>query len=471
MSMHIKNNMDSLRIQNILTANTKKTQSQLGKIASGLKINGAADDASGYAISEGMRVQIRALSQAEQNAQNGTSMMKVAEGAVSSTVDIIRTMKEKAINAANDTNTDADRQIIQKEFNQMIDQIDDNANVTYNGKYLIDGSKNNAIKATGTVFANDYLSEPDNLPNDGRKLTDLTDKNGESLGILASDKITISIVQDGKTYTRTYDVANNALASMFSGTSGIFDKDGKKVVGNVWEDINSDGFIGHLNYFDSQEYYGFDGFDNKVAPPSGKKTTTLTVGIVKFGNPPTLDPTECGLKNQLGGITLSITDRYGNVRTSANAKLNQFHEVLRAQNASEDNALVLQIGSKANQSIKVGLTDMRAHALALRGSDGSYVSVSNQVHANAAIEVLDNALSKALDQQTTIGAIQSRLSYTINNIVTARTNIQSAESVIRDADMAKEMTAYTRESLLSQAAQSMLAQSNQQGSNVLSLLQ
>lgn len=471
MAMHIKNNMDSLRIQNILTANTKKTQSQLGKIASGLKINGAADDASGYAISEGMRVQIRALSQAEQNAQNGTSMMKVAEGAVSSTVDIIRTMKEKAINAANDTNTDADRQIIQKEFNQMIDQIDDNAHVTYNGKYLIDGSKNNAIKATGTVFANDYLSEPDNLPNDGRKLTDLTDKNGESLGILASDKITISIVQDGKTYTRTYDVANNALASMFSGTSGIFDKDGKKVVGNVWEDINSDGFIGHLNYFDSQEYYGFDGFDNKVAPPSGKKTTTLTVGIVKFGNPPTLDPTECGLKNQLGGITLSITDRYGNVRTSANAKLNQFHEVIRAQNASVDNALVLQIGSKANQSIKVGLTDMRAHALALRGSDGSYVSLSNQVHANAAIEVLDNALSKALDQQTTIGAIQSRLSYTIDNIVTARTNIQSAESVIRDADMAKEMTSYTRENLLSQAAQSMLAQSNQQGSNVLSLLQ
>lgn len=470
MSMHIKNNMDSLRIQNILTTNTKKTQSQLGKIASGLKINGAADDASGYAISEGMRVQIRALSQAEQNAQNGTSMMKVAEGAVSSTVDIIRTMKEKAINAANDTNTDADRQIIQKEFNQMIDQIDDNANVTYNGKYLIDGSKNHAIKATATVFANDYLSAPDNLPNNGRKLTDFTDKNGENLGILASDKITISVVQNGKTYTRTYDVAENALANMFSG-GGILDKDGKNVVGSVWEDIKQDGFIGHLNFFDNQEYYGYDGFDNKVSPPSGKKTTTITVGIANFGNPPILDEIECGLKQQLGGITFSITDRDGKVKTSTNAKLNQFHEVIRAQNASEDNALVLQIGSKANQSIKVGLTDMRAHALALRGSDGSYVSVSNQVHANAAIEVLDNALSKALDQQTTIGAIQSRLSYTIDNIVTARTNIQSAESVIRDADMAKEMTSYTRENLLSQAAQSMLAQSNQQSSNVLSLLQ
>lgn len=459
MSMHIKNNMDSLRIQNILTANTKKTQSQLGKIASGLKINGAADDASGYAISEGMRVQIRALSQAEQNAQNGTSMMKVAEGAVSSTVDIIRTMKEKAINAANDTNTDADRQIIQKEFNQMIDQIDDNANVTYNGKYLIDGSKNHAIKATATVFANDYLEEPD--LKKPRKLVDFKDAQGESLNIQESDNITISLVQDGKTYTKTYRVGDQTLGELLTDIPGGFQ-----------DDIAKDGYKGGLSFIDSTEYYGYDGFDNKITPPSGKKTTIITMEVQNLNDkPPHVKENEAGLPFQLGGITFSITDRDGKVKTSTNAKLNQFHEVLRAQNASEDNALVLQIGSKANQSIKVGLTDMRAHALALRGSDGSYVSVSNQIHANAAIEVLDNALSKALDQQTTIGAIQSRLSYTIDNIVTARTNIQSAESVIRDADMAKEMTSYTRESLLSQAAQSMLAQSNQQGSNVLSLLQ
>lgn len=458
MSMHIKNNMDSLRIQNILTANTKKTQSQLGKIASGLKINGAADDASGYAISEGMRVQIRALSQAEQNAQNGTSMMKVAEGAVSSTVDIIRTMKEKAIDAANDTNTDADRQIIQKEFNQMIDQIDDNANVTYNGKYLIDGSKNHAIKATATVFANNYLEEPDLQQN--RKLVDFKDVQGESLNIQESDNITISLVQNGKTYTKTYQVGNNALSDLITGIPDGF-----------LGDIMADGYKGLISFVDSTEYYGYDGFDNKIKPPSGKKTTIITMELKTKDKPSHVEEHDAGLEHQLGGITLSITDRDGNVRTSANAKLNQFHEVIRAQNASEDNALVLQIGSKANQSIKVGLTDMRAHALALRGSDGSYVSLSNQANANAAIEVLDNALSKALNQQTTIGAIQSRLSYTIDNIVTARTNIQSAESVIRDADMAKEMTSYTRESLLSQAAQSMLAQSNQQSSNVLSLLQ
>lgn len=458
MSMHIKNNMDSLRIQNILTANTKKTQSQLGKIASGLKITGAADDASGYAISEGMRVQIRALSQAEQNAQNGTSMMKVAEGAVSSTVDIIRTMKEKAINAANDTNTDADRQIIQKEFNQMIDQIDDNAHVTYNGKYLIDGSKNHAIKATATVFANDYLEEPDLQQN--RKLVDFKDVQGESLNIQESDNITISLVQNGKTYTKTYQVGNNALSDLITGIPDGF-----------LGDIMADGYKGLISFVDSTEYYGYDGFDNKIKPPSGKKTTIITMELKTKDKPSHVEEHDAGLEHQLGGITFSITDRYGNVRTSANAKLNQFHEVIRAQNASPDNALSIQIGNKANQTIRVGLTDMRAYALALKGKDGNTISVSNQAHANAAIEVLDNALSKALDQQTTIGAIQSRLSYTIDNIVTARTNIQSAESVIRDADMAKEMTSYTRESLLSQAAQSMLAQSNQQSSNVLSLLQ
>lgn len=385
MAMHIKNNMDSLRIQNILTANTKKTQSQLGKIASGLKINGAADDASGYAISEGMRVQIRTLSQAEQNAQNGTSMMKVAEGAVSSTVDIIRTMKEKAINAANDTNTDVDRQIIQKEFNQMIDQIDDNANVTYNGKYLIDGSKNNAIKATATVFANDYLEEPDLQQN--RKLVDFKDVQGESLNIQESDNITISLVQNGKTYTKTYQVGNNALSDLITGIPDGF-----------LGDIMADGYKGLISFVDSTEYYGYDGFDNKIKPPSGKKTTIITMELKTKDKPSHVEEHDAGLEHQLGGITFSITDRDGKVKTSTNAKLNQFHEVIRAQNASEDNALVLQIGSKANQSIKVGLTDMRAHALALRGSDGSYVSLSNQAHANAAIEVLDNALSKALDQ-------------------------------------------------------------------------
>ena len=140
MAMVVKNNMSSINTLNILNKNSEALAKSLAKVSSGMKINSAADDASGYAISERMRVQIRGLEQDICNAQNASSLLRVAEGAVSSTVEILKTLKEKAINAANDTNTDLDRLTIQKEFEQRIDQINDNAMVTYNGKYLLDGA-------------------------------------------------------------------------------------------------------------------------------------------------------------------------------------------------------------------------------------------------------------------------------------------------------------------------------------------
>ena len=176
------------------------------------------------------------------------------------------------------------------------------------------------------------------------------------------------------------------------------------------------------------------------------------------------------MNGQIAGLTISITDNTGKVNKSANAVLDSFSETIRAQNKSSDNAIVLQVGTKASQSIKAGLSDMRSTALGLQGTDGSTLNVSTREKANAAINVLDNAIQKALDQQTTIGAVESRLEYTASNLTTASENVTSAESTIRDADMAKEMTEYTKNNVLMQAAQSMLAQANQNSSNVLSLL-
>ena len=141
MAMVVKNNMTALTTLNTLNKNQSALSSSLAKVSSGVKINSAKDDASGYAISERMRVMVRSLDQANQNAQNGASMMKVAEGAVGNTVEILRTLKEKALSAATDTKTDDDRATIQKEIDQFVKQIDDNALVTFNGKYLLDGSK------------------------------------------------------------------------------------------------------------------------------------------------------------------------------------------------------------------------------------------------------------------------------------------------------------------------------------------
>ena len=439
MAMVVKNNMSALSTLNTLNKNTKALSKSLQKVSSGMKINSAADDASGYAISERMRVQIRSLDQANSNAQNGGSMMKVAEGAVSSTVEILKTLKEKAVNAANDTNTDADRQTIQKELDQSIDQINDNANVTFNGQYLVDGSKNSKTTVTCTALTNQSLAEDTASET---ALTGLKARNGDSLNIQATDTVTVSWVKDGKTYTASTKVGSLKLGEALNAM-----KDGSQTLST---DISLSA--------GKTSFIAVDGSGNSVYTASGESSISIT-------------SKGTGIEGQISGFTISITDNTGAVRKSANAALDAFDETLRAQNASEDNSINLQIGTKANQTIKVGLTDMKAQALGLQGKNNDTLQVGNQEQANAAINVLDAAIQKALDQQTTIGAVQSRLEYTQSNLTTASENVTAAESTIRDADMAKEMTEYTKNNVLMQAAQSMLAQANQSSSNVLSLLQ
>jgi flagellin len=443
MAMVVKNNMSAVNTLNTLNKNSAALAKSLQKVSSGMAINTAADDASGYAISERMRVQVQSLDQDNKNTQNGNSMMKVAEGAVSSTVDILKTLKKKVINAANDTNTDADRQTIQKELDQSIDQIDDNANVTYNGKYLVDGSHNNKIKDSGvaTRLTNESMSAE---TKGSSKLTQLENRSGESLYIHSDDQVTVSYVKQGKTYTTTFKVGTETLSTILQKTA-LNGSDG--VVGNTMLSLSS-----------STATIGKDGSDTTVY--TADNAAAITYSAVQSGT-----------DGQIAGFTISITDKTGKINKNANAILDNFNESIRAQNKSEDNALVLQIGTKANQAIKVGMTDMRSVALGLKGTDGATLSVSTQKKANAAINVLDNALQKALDQQTTIGSIESRLEYTSANLTTASENVQASESTIRDADMAKEMTEYTKNNVLLQAAQSMLSQANQNSSSVLSLLQ
>ncbi|WP_235321268.1 flagellin N-terminal helical domain-containing protein [Anaerovibrio lipolyticus] len=584
MAMVVKNNMTAINTLNTLNKNSSALSKSLQKVSSGMKINSAADDASGYAISERMRVQIRSLDQANQNTQNGSSMMKVAEGAVSSTVEILKTLKEKAVNAANDSNTDSDRQTIQKELDQSIDQINDNANVTFNGKYLVDGSKNTIGNATYTALSNQSLKEG---TTGDTALTDLASRSGDSLEIHSTDKVTVSYVQAGKTHTTTFQVgykdgntdkihtlqdifnaaedidktndifANQANDSVLA-AQGIKGTAADTVKGSVKtamehktaeaeafkasEDeaaqksvtkasiqtlidaynaagansakqitVKADDYGSVTEFTEALKadtsYTGANAgteltaIQNEVAKMTksgawktantnytaadrtalqSKLLTGKTVGLAASNDTVdtasgkdaiTVTANTAGIGGQISGFNISISDSKGNVKKSANAALDAFEETIRAQNKSDDNAISLQVGAKANQSIKVGLTDMRAEALGLQGADGTKLNISTQTKANAAINVLDNAIQKALDQQTTIGSVESRLEYTSINLTTASENVQASESTIRDADMAKEMTNYTKNNVLLQAAQSMLAQANQSSSNVLSLLQ
>ena len=440
MAMVVKNNMSAVNTLNILNKNQSALAKSLQKVSSGMKINDAGDDASGYAISERMRVQIRSLDQDNQNTQNGNSMMKTAEGAVASTVEILKTLKEKAINAANDTNTDEDRRTIQKEINQMVDQIDDNALATYNGKYLVDGSRNSVGTATCTTLSNSALSTAAAW---GSALTALQSRQNESLNIQSTDNVTISYVRQGKTYTTTFSVGTNALSDIIA-----------KTAFNGSDSVKGSDLVGGST---QGAWIGFDKAGNSVYTADNK--TALSVNAAGAGT-----------TFQISAFTIGITDNTGALRKTANTALDAFNERIRAENKSEDNALVLQTGVRANQAIKVSMTDMRSLALGMKGTDGSVISVQTQEKANAAINSIDSALQKALDEQANIGAVQTRLRYTSSNLTTASENVQNSESTIRDADMAKEMTEYTKNNVLLQAAQSMLAQANQNSSAVLSLL-
>ena len=443
MAMVVKNNMSAVNTLNILNKNQSALAKSLQKVSSGMKINDAGDDASGYAISERMRVQIRSLDQDNQNTQNGNSMMKTAEGAVASTVEILKTLKEKAINAANDTNTDEDRRTIQKEINQMVDQIDDNALATYNGKYLVDGSRNSIGQATCTILTNSSLSTSASW---GDALTALKSRTNESLNIQSTDSVSVSYVREGRTYTTTFSVGNNKLSDIIKSTAF-----------NGAESLAGTAAVASGSTQNSA-FIGLDKAKNSVYTADNKSALSISAAGT-------------GTTYQISSFTIAIKDNTGALRKTANNALDAFTERVRAENKSEDNALTLQTGTRANQAIKVSMSDMRSLALGMKGRDGSVISVQTQDKANAAINAIETALQKALDEQANIGAVQTRLAYTSSNLTTASENVQNSESVIRDADMAKEMTNYTKNNVLLQAAQSMLAQANQNSSAVLSLLQ
>ncbi|WP_315305875.1 flagellin [Selenomonas noxia] len=456
MAMVVKNNMQAVNTLNTLNKNQSDLSKSLQKVSSGMKINSAGDDASGMAISERMRVQVRALDQDNDNTMNGSALLRTAEGAVQSTIEILKTLKEKAINAANDTNTDEDRRLIQKEVDRLIDQIDDNALTTYNGKYLVDGSKNSLVIGEGdggtrSTYANMSLAEDTGLATE---LVELKRRDGNDLGIHSSDTITASWVRNGVTYTGSISpIGNTTITGMINIITAT-----------------------HAGYMGNTAMVGIDEYGKEVYTPDNKPALTIR-------------STDAGIENQVSGITFAVTDNRGHMRNEVNAVLDDFRETVRAQNPSEDNALTLQTGTRANQAIKVSFTDMRSAALGLQSytgqgwdhgtlpagitvvGGGPKVQLTTREAANAAINVFQNALIKATDQAVAIGAAQNRLGYTSSNLVVASENVQASESTIRDADMAKEMTAYTKHNVLTQSAQAMLAQANQNSSTVLSLLQ
>jgi flagellin len=428
-----------LSLLNKMNYNYKMALKSANQVATGNKINSASDNASIYAIGKRMDVEIGALGQASSNVQTGNSMLNVASGAMDNTMEILTTLKEKAIAAANSTAKDSDRATIQKELNQYIDQINDNSLVTYNGRYLLNGSNKGATLETNQAFTNNSLG----LDTTGAtKLTELTRRQGDNLNIDATDTVNISFVKDGKTYSTSFTAGEATLAD-------IFNKANEAGAGDVFDTSSMDTATSLI------------GTDS-----NGKELYTAD-----DQNAITVKAAQSGTAGAISGFTISVSDAEGNVKKSANTALDGFTESIRAADTRDDHSLVLHTGSDTSQNMHMALGDTSARGLGLQGSDGSYLSVSTQEDANAAINVIDNAINRLLDQQTSVGAMQSRLDYTHTNLVTQQTNVTDAMTTIIGADMAKAITQYTSYNIQMQASQAMLAQSMSNSSWFLSLLQ
>lgn len=421
---------------NQLNANYKAAQKAATQIATGSKINSPADDASGYSIVKRMDVEIGCLEQANANTQTGNSMLNVASGAMANTMDILTTLKEKAIAAANSTSNDKDRAAIQQELNQYIDQINDNALVTYNGQYLMTGNYAGATKAATQAYTNRSLAAD---TSGATKLTDLTSRYGDSLNIQSTDTVTVSYVKDGKTYSTSYSAADTTLEDIFknannAGGGDVFDT----AIGNTAE-------------------IGVDSSGSTVTTVDGKNAITVKAAAA-------------GRAASIAGFTITITDDQGNTKQTANNALDDFSEAIAGTDDRNGNNLVLHTGTKSSFNMNINIGDVSARALGLQGSDGSFLSVGTRESAAAAINVIDNAIARLQMQQTNVGAVQSRLSYTSKNLTTQAENVLSAQSVIESVDMAKAITEYTSRNVLMQATQSMLAQSYSNSAWFLNLL-
>ena len=413
--MVVQHNMQAANANRMLNVTTSAQSKSTEKLSSGYKINRAADDAAGLTISEKMRKQIKGLDRASTNAQDGVSAVQTAEGALTEVHSMLQRMNELAVQSANGTNSETDRKAIQDEVDQLSTEIDRVSETTkFNETYLLKGDSKtqtdaNFYKSNYTIAENTKLYLAGET-NDAKNLTGAALKDA-----IASGK---------KIYT--------------------------EVAGADKQDKNTTSTLA----IKGRDY----AFVTKLYDGKGKELSADEVKSGKYADGSTI-----------GGFYTSNTGDDG-VTAGTNIKLKDqaaaaYTEAFKVNDALSFN---LHVGadSSSDNKIKVDIASMSAAGIGVKG-----IQVNTEDDATAAIDRISEAISKVSSQRSSLGAVQNRLEHTINNIDNVSENTTSAESRIRDTDMAKEMVNYSKNNILAQAGQSMLAQANQSNQGVLSLLQ
>ena len=461
--MVVQHNMQAANANRMLNVTTSAQSKSTEKLSSGYRINRAADDAAGLTISEKMRKQIKGLDRASTNAEDGVSAVQTAEGALTEVHSMLQRMNELATQSANGTNSNTDRKAIQDEIDQLTTEIDRVSETTkFNETYL--------LKGDGAEKAHNVNAHDAGL--DGVTLTDKGDEVEVTLKELkAGDKISIAgknytigataadaqkIVKDqetngntitvnGKTYKYTDDKKwtdndTGTQVTVGGGTAGSITIKGGDVV--------SDGTKTLTAMKDGAD--GIDDNDSTVIT-AGKAYQLQTAEIVKASS--------------IGTDTAAAVKNGANADKDATATFTLNKGTVSYKDALSFN---LHVGADADMTnkITVNIDSMNSAGLGVKG-----IKADTEQDATYAIDAIADAISTVSSQRSSLGAVQNRLEHTINNLDNVVENTTSAESRIRDTDMAEEMVNYSKNNILAQAGQSMLAQANQSNQGVLSLLQ
>ena len=498
--MVVQHNMSAMNANRMLSGVASAQSKSTEKLSSGYRINRAADDAAGLSISEKMRSQIRGLNQASTNAQDGISLIQTAEGALNEQHSILQRMRELAVQAANGTETNDDREAVQNEIEQLQSELTRISDTTeFNTMKLLDGSQSgskvqasvsksadanlttepattgksvsaaltNTADGTESTYAVTVMDKDGNASTTTVKFTAGADEGKDAEAIIKAlkdtdlaDKFDMEYSTGAKTITFTSKEegvsSNVVLTQLGTAAAAATVTPGEDAYSKLAAGIGA--YKGEGNIEDSIFTVNGEKFAY-VTDPTKLGDDYKDVNYVQTkADDGTVDKDDAAamakLINAKTGIA-AVADTNGNIS-------------LKAGSSNTGNGIELQIGANEGQTMSFTLDDMSADAL---GVGVGKVDLSKQESAKTATTTIDAAIKKVSAARGRMGAVQNRLEHTINNLDTASENMQTAESRIRDTDMAEEMVNYSKNNILAQAGQSMLAQANQANQGVLTLLQ
>ena len=540
MAMVVQHNMASMNANRMLGIVGGNLSKSTEKLSSGYKINRAADDAAGLAISEKMRGQIRGLNQASTNAQDGISLIQTAEGALQESHSILQRMRELAVQASNGTETDEDRSNVQDEIAQLQTELDRIAETTeFNTMKLLDGSLSGGTAGTSSAgpkygvydtglkaFVSSNVEGVNVTTSTSAKAggeSAVWDSTGKELTLNLADGVTYSqdeideLIANALQDDTIADAAPADVKVVFSsgsitaadglgGADTVAGVKAKKDFASITTGGVGTDIIGADKIKFEANKYGADynvTIVLKFDAAEGEEKCELKTAATYNANGSINAKGQYELKLQTGkeytaedieallaeagldmDVTLSSTTAPDSPESFTFTGSNTGSTTFVLQNGvglSDPNAylgqkgyagsagggMTLQVGANKGQTMGFTIENMGATAL---GVAAGSVRVDTQQKAQDAISSIDKAIQKVSKQRSQMGAVQNRLEHTIANLDTSAENLQTAESRIRDTDMAEEMVEYSKNNILQQAAQSMLAQANQSTQGVLSLL-